>query len=174
MLFARLGELATRFRWAVLGTWLGLAVVLNVAIPQLSEVIRRDTVPFLPESSPVMQSYSVMAEKFAGSDARGYAFVVLENAHGITAQDEQYYAQLARRISADHHRVVFVQDYITHPEFRDAVRSRDGRAIYLPVGLRAPVSSAAGDSDAPWLRGVAAAGQPADLNVHVTGDTAVL
>jgi len=172
MAFRRLGILAARYRWPILGAWLALAVALNIVIPQLSDVIRRDAVPFLPDSAPVMQAYKVDGEKFNGSDARGYA--VLENPRGITAGDEAWYGNLARRIAADRRRVLFVNDYVSHPEFRDAARSRDGRSIYLPVGLRAPVGSPPGDSDAGWLRGMAATGRPADLSVHVTGDTAII
>src|SRR6266849_4043937 len=152
MFFRRVGELATRFRWFVLGFWVLVALLANVLIPQLSEVIKRDTVPFLPSDSGVMQAYKLMGEKFAGANAGGFAIAVLENDRGLSTADSVYYSRLVDRIRGDRDRVVFVQDYLSHPEFKDAVVSKDGKAVYLPVGLKANVGTPAADDDAIWLR----------------------
>ena len=173
--FRRLGGLATRYRWPILGAWLVAALLLNTRVPRLGDVIKQDTVPFLPDNAAVMQAYRADNQAFsAGADARGFAIVVLENGRGISAADEAFYAQLTTRLKAERPRVVSVQDYLAHPELRSTVRSRDNRSIYIPVGLRSPVGSAEGDSDAPWLRRVAAQGKPTDLAEHVTGDTAII
>ena len=174
MIFRRLGELAQRFRYAIIATWVLAAIVLNIVIPQLEDVIKRDATPFLPASADVMQAYRVMGEKFAGADAGGYAIVVMENPNGISQADTDYYRTLVDRINKSPDRVVFVQDYISHPEFKDAVVSKDGKAIYIPIGLKAPVGTPNADSDAPWLRDLTAQGKPADLKTYVSGDTAII
>ncbi|HZS15898.1 MAG TPA: MMPL family transporter [Candidatus Dormibacteraeota bacterium] len=174
MSFRRIGELAARYRRWVLGAWVAVAIVLNVVVPQLTDVIRRDTVPFVPASAEVMRGYDVMSRQFNGGHAGGDAIVVLENAHGITTQDRAYYAQLVATVRAATQRVVDVQDYIHHPEFEQSAISRDGKAIYLPVMLRAEVSTPQADSDAVWLRSVVQQHRPSDLQVDVTGDTAII
>ena len=173
-MFQTLGALATRLRWVILGGWLVAAAVLNVAVPQLSTVIQRDTVPFLPDSSAVMTAYRVMGEKFDSSNARGQAIVVMENGGGLSQRDEAYHAALVRRIESDHARVAFVQDQVEHAELHATQTSRDGKAEWFVVGLRAPVGTPRGDSDATWLRSLAASGRPADLAVHITGDTGII
>jgi putative drug exporter of the RND superfamily len=174
MVFARLGAAAARFRWWVVAAWVVAAGLLNVLVPQLSDVVARDTAPFLPDNAQVMQAYRDMGVGFEAGRAQGQAILVLENSSGLTAGDLAYYARLVDRIAADRQRVVFVQDDLHHPELRQADRSRDGRALYFLVGLRAPVGTPSGDSDATWLRGLLASGRPSDLGAHVTGDTGVI
>ena len=174
MFFRRVGELAHRFRYLVIGGWVLAAVVLNIMVPQLEEVIKRDSTPFLPANSDVMQAYSTMGEKFSGADAGGYAIAVLENPRGISPADTDYYRQLVAKLNQHLDRVVFVQDYISHPEFKDAVVSKDGKALYIPIGLKAPVGTPSSDEDAAFLRQLMNEGRPADLATYLTGDTAII
>ncbi len=174
MLFRQVGEFAARHKYAIVGSWLAIAVVLNVVVPQLEDVIKRDATPFLPANAEVMHAYNVMSQKFSGANAQGFAIAVLENPHGLTAADREFYATAVDRISRGGSRVVFVQDYLAHPEFKDAVQSKDGKALYIPVGLRAPVSSPGADDDAFWLRDLLRSGRPADMNAYVSGDTAII
>ena len=174
MLFRRVGEFAARYKYAIVGFWLLVAVVLNVLVPQLEEVIKRDATPFLPSNAEVMRAYTVMSQKFSGANAEGYAIAVLENPKGLSQADRDFYATAVNRISHGGNRVVFVQDYLAHPEFKDAVQSKDGKALYIPVGLKAPVSSPGADNDAVWLRDLLNRSRPSDLSVYVTGDTAII
>lgn len=173
--FARLGAAAARFRWLIIAGWVVAAALLNLVVPQLGDVVKQDSITFLPDQAEVMRAYRDMGQQFDQARAQGQAIVVLENATGhLTAQDEAYYASLVHRLAAAKPRVVFVQDDLSHPELRQTERSHDGRAVYFLVGLRAPVGSAPGDEDASWLRAQLAQGRPSDLHVHVTGDTAVI
>ncbi|HXA30594.1 MAG TPA: MMPL family transporter, partial [Candidatus Angelobacter sp.] len=174
MIFRRIGELAARYRRWVLGAWVVAAIVLNVVVPQLSEVIKRDSVPFVPADAEVMRGYDVMSKQFNGGHAGGDAIVVLENDHGISDADRAYYAQLVATVRNDKQRVIDVQDYIAHPEFKASAQSRDGRALYLPIMLRAEVSTPQSDSDAAWLRDAVLQGKPRELKAFVTGDTAII
>ena len=67
MFFRQVGAFAHRFRYAIIAAWLVAAAILNVAIPQLSDVIKRDATPFLPASSDVMRAYQAMGQKFGES-----------------------------------------------------------------------------------------------------------
>jgi RND superfamily putative drug exporter len=173
VIFRRIGQLAARHRRWVLGIWVVAALVLNVVVPQLSEVIKRDSVPFVPRDAEVMRGYHVMSTQFNGGHAGGDAIVVLENDRGISDADRAYYAQLVAKVRADTQRVVDVQDYVAHPEFRASAQSKDGKAIYLPIMLHAEVSTPRADSDAVWLRNLLQ-DRPHDLHAYVTGDTAII
>jgi RND superfamily putative drug exporter len=172
--FQRLGVLAGRFRYAIIGAWVLAAIVLNIAIPQLSEVIKRDATPFLPNDSEVMRAYDTMGRKFGGQSAGGDVIVVLEDQKGLSAADYDYYATVVHRLKAHPDRVPFLTDYLTHPEFKEAAVSHDRRAIYLFAGLRTNVGTPGGDSDAFWVRDLLKPGRPADLTTYVTGDSAII
>ncbi|HXA29872.1 MAG TPA: MMPL family transporter [Candidatus Angelobacter sp.] len=174
MIFRRIGELAARFRWWVLGAWVVVAVVLNVVVPQLSEVIKKDTVPFVPASAEVMRGYDVMSRQFNGGHAGGDAIVVMEDSGGISDADRAYYARIVAAVRADRQRTVDVQDYIAHPEFKASATSKDGRALFLPIMLRAEVSTPQADGDAAWLRALLLQDKPSTLHAYVTGDTAII
>ena len=174
MFFRRVGELAHRFRYAIIAAWVVAAVVLNVVIPQLSEVIKTDATPFLPASSDVMRAYHVMGQKFGGRAAGGDVIVVIENQHGLSQADYDYYAAVVQRFKAHKDRVPVLTDYITHPEFKDAAVSRDHKAIYLFAGLKSLVGTPGGDADAFWVRDQLKIGRPADVQTYVTGDSAII
>ncbi|MFN2466155.1 MAG: MMPL family transporter [Candidatus Dormibacteria bacterium] len=174
MLFRHLGELGHRFRYAIIAAWVLGAVALNVAIPQLSDVIKRDATPFLPNNSDVMRAYDTMGQKFGGRAAGGDVIVVLENTRGLTPADYDFYATLVKRLGGRKDRVPFMTDYISHPEFKDAAVSRDRKAIYLFAGLKTPVGTPGGDSDAFWVRDQVKADRPNDLRAYVTGDSAII
>jgi RND superfamily putative drug exporter len=174
MFFRRLGEFGHRFRYAIIAAWLVAAAVLNVAIPQLSDVIKRDSTPFLPNDSDVMRAYDTMGQKFGGRAAGGDVIVVLENQGGLSQADYNFYAAVVHRLGAHKDRVPFMTDYITHPEFKDAAVSRDQKAIYLFAGLKTPVGTPGGDEDAFWVRDQLKIDKPADLQTYVTGDSAII
>jgi RND superfamily putative drug exporter len=174
MFFRRVGELAHRFRVAIIVGWLVAAAVLNVAIPQLSDVIKRDATPFLPNNSDVMRAYDTMGQKFGGRAAGGDVIIVMEDPHGLTQADYDYYASLVGKLEAHKDRVPFLTDYLSHPEFKDAAVSKDHKAIYLFAGLKTPVGTPGGDADAFWVRGLAAQGRPPGLTTSVTGDSAII
>ena len=133
MFFRKLGEAGYRFRYAIIGAWLLTAVVLNIVIPQLEEVIKRDSTPFLPASSEAMSTYRVMGEKFGGASGHGFAMVVLESKQKFSAADEAYYTTVVERIRSHHERVESVEDYVSHPEVKPTLVSKDGKAVYIPV-----------------------------------------
>jgi RND superfamily putative drug exporter len=174
MFFRKVGELAARYRYYVLGGWLLLAVVLNVAIPQLEDVIKQDATTFIPSNSQAMRAYQTMGEKFAGASGHGFAMIILENPNGLSAADHAYYADVVHRLSSARPRVESVQSYVDHPELKDALQSKDGKAIYIPTALSHVVGTPDGDSDAPWLREQLKAGRPADLHTYVSGTTAII
>jgi RND superfamily putative drug exporter len=175
MFFRRVGELAARYRYHIIGAWLLAAVLLNVLIPQLEDVIKRDSTTFIPDTSEAMRAYRVMGDKFAGASGHGFAIVVLENPSGLSSADATYYGAVVERLRTQGKgRVESVQDFVSHPELKTTLTSKDGKAVYIPVALSHVVGTPEGDSDAPWIREQLKSGQPSDLRAYVTGTTAVI
>ena len=162
MFFRRLGGFAHRYRYGIIAAWLVAAAVLNVAIPQLSDVIKRDSTPFLPANSDVMQAYRAMGQKFGGQSAGGDAIVVMEDKSGLSQADFDFYATVVRRLNSDRARVPFTTDFITHPELKDAAVSKDHRAIYLFAGLKQNVGT---PGAMPTRSGCATSSKPANPRV---------
>src|SRR5258708_11870860 len=115
-----------------------------------------------------------MSHEFSGANAQGFAIAVLENSHGLTDADRAFIPTAVDRSSRGGSWGALAQDSLAHPEFKDAVQSKDGKALYIPVGRRAPVSSPGADEDAFWLRDLLKDGRPADLSAYITGDTAII
>lgn len=169
---ARVAGLTTRrARWTV-AAWLVAAGALNVFVPQLEQVVANDATPFVPSYAPSIQAFERMDKAFGTGDARAMAFVVLVDRDGLTAADKQWYGALADRLRAGGRHVADVQDFVSKPQLEPALTSKDGKAAYLPVGIRHPVGSPEADRDVAWMRAVAAKDRPATLRTFVTGDPA--
>ncbi|WP_238412762.1 MMPL family transporter [Saccharothrix deserti] len=168
------GKFVRRFRLVSLLAWIAFAAGVNVAVPQLETVIAGSTTPVVPESAPSFQALLTMDKAFGGAGAKSVAFVVLVNENGLSQADQDYYGNLVGTLRADHTHVAGVQDFVSVPELKTALASEDGKAIYIPVGLRGAAGSAAAAEDIGFLRTSAAVGRPADLVVSVTGATATI
>ncbi len=152
-----------------------LATLLGVFGPRLEQVITDHSTPFLPSDAPMQRGLRTMDQAFGTGQARSFVFVVLEHSRGLTAADEVFYNQLTQRLHAAGSRAVEVQEYASHPQERQALRSADGQATYIPVGLRDELGTAQAIEDVHWLRTtVQATKPPPGLNTHVTGDAAMV
>ncbi|MGP4021352.1 MMPL/RND family transporter [Saccharopolyspora sp. 5N708] len=173
-LLARLGSAVVRRRGVVVVVWIAFAVALNAFVPQLERVIAQSQVSFVPDSAPSIQASSTMDRRFGGDGANTMVFVVLADGHGLTDDDRRYYHDLVGQLHADDARIASVQDTIAQPELTEAVESRDGKAIYIPVGLRGTNGSPETTAQIEHIREISQHGRPADLAVHVTGPIATV
>jgi RND superfamily putative drug exporter len=170
---ARVAHIATRRPLWVLGGWVLVAVALNLTGPQLEQVVQKDATPFLPASSPSIQAFNHMDDAFADGKGQSIAFVVL-NGPGFTQNptDQAYYRHLVDQLRASDDHVADMQDYVSRPDLKSALTSKDGNATYLPVSLRHPVGSPKADEDVTWVRDTVQRDRPPDLHAYVTGDVA--
>lgn len=172
--FGRVGALSTARPWLTVLAWIGIAAVLNVAVPQLETVVARDATSFVPESTAAARGFEVMDDAFGSGEAASFAFVVVERREGrLTAGDLAWYGTLADRLRAGSEHVADVQDAVSQPSLEQALVSSDRQAAYLPVAIRHPLGSPEAAEDVEFLR--TSAGQaPAGVASFVTGDPATL
>ncbi|QUG99407.1 RND family transporter [Saccharopolyspora erythraea] len=171
---ARLSRFVVRRRGAVVCAWVALAALLNVLVPQLEAVIGQSRVPFVPDGAPSVRALPEMDRRFGGEGANSLVFVVMADEGGLSEEDHRYYAELVGRMERDDSRIASVQDAVSQPELADALVSRDGKAIYIPVGLRGENGSPETTAQIKHIRETAQQGRPDSLAVHVTGPMATI
>ena len=87
MFFERIGRLATRYRWLVIGGWIVLAALIMLTAPNLDDVASSDTSDMLPASAPFNAGFARLAENFPAEYVSSSAVVVFEVPPGTRIQD---------------------------------------------------------------------------------------
>lgn len=151
----------------VIVVWFLLVGGLNLAIPQLEEVVANDSTSFIPLDSPAVVGLERMDDQFGDGKSASFIQVVGERDSGLTEADQRYFDRLGPRLLADPN-VSFVQD-ITRDDVRDALTSDDGKAMYLTVGIPGATGAPAANKQIDAVRTIAHAQTPDGLTVEVTG-----
>ena len=173
--FAALGKFVVRRPVMTIVAWVGLAVVLFLAIPSLGDVATRHPPPFLPNDAPTLVAGDAMKSAFHESGAGNVAVIVLTNEKGLTKADEALYLKLVDKLRADKKYVLSTQDFIHIPELRQVMTSKDHKAWQLPVSLSGTMGNGPGQAayrDAMAVGRKVVAGS--DLTFNVVGAAATL
>ena len=83
-LLAGVARFAVKHKAIVVGVWLGLAVVLALAFPQLESVVRQQSVDPVPRNIPSLQALDRMAKAFGEVGSTTTVVVAMENPDGLT------------------------------------------------------------------------------------------
>jgi RND superfamily putative drug exporter len=154
---------------AVIVTWILLVAGLNVAIPQLEEVVANDSTSFIPLDAPAVVGLARMDDQFGNGKSESFIQVVGQRDGGLTDADWKYFYDLRPRLQADVEHVSFVQDIETRKDVRDALTSEDGEAVYVTVGIPGATGAPAANNQIDAVRKLAHVGVPDGLQVEVTG-----
>lgn len=168
-----LATLSVRRAPLVVLLWLAVIVGLNVGVPQLEAVIAKDTTAFVPKDAPSIAAYSHMDDAFGTGRTEAVVFVAGEREGGLTAADKAWFTDLADRIAADEHDVTTTSD-LRQPGIWEALRSKDGEAVFLQVGLPSDVGTPTASQEIHDVRQIVAADVPDGLSVAVTGPAATI
>ena len=144
--FAALGRFVVRRPVLTIVAWIGLAVVLFLAVPPLTQVATRHPPPFLPEDAPTLVASKAMKGAFREADAGNVAIIVLTNEKGLTKSDEDVYRRLVEKLNADKPYVQSTQDFVHIPELRQVMTSKDKKAWQLPVSLSGGMGTGPGQA----------------------------
>lgn len=132
---AALGRFTLQHKALVIGSWIGVAVVLAVVFPQLETVVRQQSVQLLPNDVASFHAVEDMAAAFDEHGAKTSIVVAIEDPAGLTPSARQRYDALVTALRADTSHVLLVQDLLADPATRSQAVSDDGQAWFLPVGI---------------------------------------
>lgn len=173
--FEAMGRLCARYAWLVLGLWIALAGVLNVAIPQLEKVVSEHSAPFVAQNLQSVDNLRAMATDFGTEPSTGVGSVVIGNPDGISGADRDYYGRLLGRLEADREHVAWVLDTYSKPEARAVGLSPDGKAINLIFAVTGDAGSTEAQHATTAVRAmIADADVPPGTAVHYTGPSPTL
>jgi putative drug exporter of the RND superfamily len=142
-----LGRFVVRHPFVVIGSWIAIALVLFLIVPPLAVVAQKHPPAFLPPNSPVLVAASEMKDAFKeGGGSSNIALVVLTNENGLTPQDEAVYRNLVAKLKNDTPDVMSTQDFVSIPEIRQVMTSKDNKAWNLPVSLTGTMGSGPGQA----------------------------
>lgn len=101
----------------------------------MTEMSERNPVAILPADAPSTVTAREMTEAFHESGSENLLVVLLTNDNGLGPADEQVYRTLVDNLKRDSTDVVMLQDFVTTPELREVLASKDTKAWMVPVGL---------------------------------------
>ena len=165
-LFAVVGRLAVRFRWAIVLAWVAGTVAAMTLLPSLSDVTQSDNTSFLPASAPSEQA-AQLASPLQGASLTAVTVVAARSGGALTGADQAAIARLSAAL-ARAARVTGV---------RDAGQSADGQAEQLTVLAALAQSGGLATSQQASLVAslrdvIRAAALPAGLAAHTAGPVA--
>ena len=162
--FASLGRFTVRFRWLIVVAWVVGTVALTFGLPGISSVEKSSNSQFLPSTEPSVQADDLAAAFRTGSTSQAVLVAATASGH-LSAADDAAITRVDSAIA----KVPLVLGV------SDQGVSSDGRARQAVVALDLPpgsTSQAAIRTMADIRRTFDAAGVPAGLSVHLTGDAA--
>lgn len=167
--FGKLSRVCAKHAWLILGAWLALAGVLNLAIPQLERTVAEHSAPFTPES-PTTETLRQMSRDFGVPDTTAVGSIVVSSDRVLNPADTAYYRDLVARLTADKDDVAYVLDTYGTPGLERIGLSPDGKAIHLIVATTGDVGSTRAHRSTENVRAaVEALPRPTGLDVHFTG-----
>ncbi len=114
--------------------WLGIIVLLSVAVPSLEEVGQERSVSLSPHDAPSFEAMKEIGKVFKEGSTDSQAMLILEGNQPLGDDAHKYYDVLIRKLRSDPH-VQSVQDFWGDPLTASGAQSNDGKAAYVQVNL---------------------------------------
>ncbi|WP_167100477.1 RND family transporter [Mycobacterium sp. DL592] len=154
--------------------WVGLVVVLSVAVPPLEQVSQEHTVSLAPDDAPSMQAMKRVGKDFQEFDSNSSAMILLEGDQPLGAEAHQYYDGLIKKLRDDPKHVEHIQDFWGDPLTAAGSQSADGKAAYVQVYLAGNQGESLANESVDAVQKIVTANPPpAGIKVYVTGPTAL-
>ncbi|WP_059018312.1 MMPL family transporter [Mycobacterium sp. M26] len=171
---ALIPRLVRTFAIPVVLFWVGLVVVLSVAVPPLEQVSQEHTVSLAPQDAPSMKAMQKVGKDFQEFDSNSSAMILLEGDQPLGADAHQYYDGLIKKLREDPKHVEHIQDFWGDPLTAAGSQSADGKAAYVQVYLAGNQGEALANESVDAVQKIVAANPPpAGIKVYVTGPTAL-
>lgn len=154
--------------------WLGLAVVTNIAVPQLEAVGEAHAVSMSPKDAPATQAMKRVGHDFGEFDSDSAVMIVLEGQAPLGDLAHRFYDDMMRKLALDHKHVEHIQDFWGDPLTAAGSQSPDGRAAYVQVFLAGQQGETlANESVGAVRRIVSTVPAPNGVRAYVAGPAAV-
>ncbi|WP_231639539.1 MMPL/RND family transporter [Mycobacterium sp. Marseille-P9652] len=124
-----------RHKALVIGGWIGVAVVLAMAFPQLETVVRQQSVQLIPNDATSFHAADDMAAAFGEQGAKTTIVIAMEDPGGLNPASRQRYNALVGALRADKTHVLLIQDLLADATTEAQAVSKDGKAWFLPIGI---------------------------------------
>lgn len=164
-----------RYAIWVVGAWVLVAVVANVYVPQLEQVVANHDQPFLPADAPSSLAIKRSARALGQTATDNAAYVVLERAGALNDRDRAFYDHLIATLRKDPHHVTAVVDWWSDPMTAEGALSKDRNVVVAMLSLSGMLGTTQANSSVAAVRDtVARSAPPAGLRVYVTGPGATI
>ncbi|WP_264079026.1 MMPL/RND family transporter [Mycobacterium szulgai] len=156
--------------------WVGIVVVLTVAVPPLEKVGQDHSVAPSPPEAPSLIAAKRIGKVFKESDSDNVAMIVLESEQPLGDAAHRYYDSLVRDLKADTKHVQHVSDFWGDPLTAEGAQSADGKATYVSLNLSGIQGESLGNESIQAVRDILARAPapPPGLKVYVTGPSALV
>lgn len=159
----------------VVAAWVLMAILVNLVMPQLEQVVATHDQPFLPSNTPSSQAIQQTAEAFGEVPTDNIGCVVLERDGPLGESDRAYYDRLVDGLRGDADHVIKVMDWWGDPVIADAALSSDRHVVTAVFGLAGMLGTAeAAESITATRDLIQQLGPPEGLHVYVTGPGATI
>jgi RND superfamily putative drug exporter len=115
--------------------WVFVAVVVNVAAPQLEVVGELHSAPMAPEDAPSMKAMKLMGGNFKEFDSNSTVMVVIEGQQPLGPDAHKYYDEIIRKLQQDPKHIQHIQDFWGDTLTAAGAQSADGKASYVMINL---------------------------------------
>jgi putative drug exporter of the RND superfamily len=139
-MFARLGQVVLRLRYALVAVWLVAAALFGLLAPSLSQVGSADETSFLPHDAESLAARQIIAAEFPGDSAASSALIVFSRPGGLTNADRLAIEGLRAYFTGSGHPDT-VESYITaeaSASMASVFRSADGVVELAQLNLSQP------------------------------------
>lgn len=174
---AHFGGIARLFRKLaipfILG-WIAIAVLLNVAVPQLEAVGEMRSVSMSPKEAPAVIATEHIGRVFDEYESNSSVMIVLEGKDKLGDDSRRYYSELIEKLRADTKHVEHVQDLWSDPLTASGVQSGDGKAVYVSANLAGNQGEALSLESIEAVKDIVhSVAAPPGVEVFVTGSAAM-
>ena len=172
---ARLASAIRRFAPLIILGWVGIAVLVTVAVPPLEVVERENSVSLSPPDAPSVKAMTRMGELFEESNSESVAVIVLEGDEPLGDEAHRYYDNLVRQLNEDPEHIQHVQDFWGDPLTAGAAQSADGKAAYVQINLHGSFGQTEANESVQAVQDIVKRTEaPPGVQTYVTGPAAIV
>src|SRR5277367_6805282 len=154
--------------------WVFMAVLVNVAVPQLEVVGEQHSAPMVPADAPSMEAMKRIGHDFREYDSNSSIMVVLEGQQPLGDDVHRYYNGLVDRLSQDRKHVQHVLNLWGDPLTAAGVQSSDAKAAYVMVNIAGDQGTQLANESVQAVRQIVdRSTAPPGVKAHVTGAAAL-